>query len=762
VRTADILAKLEGVQGGDGRWIARCPAHEDNRQSLALTEADGGKTLLHCHAGCSSAAVVLSMGLSLKDLFADSRNGSKKPAKRFVAAYDYTDADGKLIYQAVRYEPKNFSQRRPDGNGGWTYKLSGVQPLPYRLPKIIAAAKAGGEVFVVEGEKDVHSLEAIGLVATCNSGGAGKWKPGFGKFLAGARVVILPDNDQVGEEHAQSVAASAHGKAASIRIVRLPDLPAKGDVSDWLAAGGAKEALLEFVAAAEEWSPTTIESPDDDLTTVFSDEPSPEELRVVFDPQDGEPCDDQAAPGDDAPKAPRLDDDEGRTELANARRLLKRYGRDILHCHAWRKWLVWGRTHWEIDRRGSVARKQVQIADALWRHVAFAEDEKERKELIAYCKQSASRRGVENAVALAAFEVSVDEQDLDAHPLLLNVRNGTLDLETGKLREPDRADLITKLCPTEYDPNAYSDDWEEFTTSTLPDPDVRVFIQRLCGYLLTGSVQEQILPIFWGGGANGKSTLVAAIREVMGPAYAMTADKSLLLVQKFSGHSTERMDLFGKRAVFASETEEGEKFAESFVKQLTGGGNIRGRRMREDAWEFKATHKILLETNAKPEVSGQDHAIWRRLRLVPFTQTFWDADKGESGPLELKQNKRLTELFKGPARPAILAWMVRGCRDWLRDGLTSPAAVIAATADYQTEQDKLAAFLEECCVQFPQCKVKAAPLYDGYRRWSESNGERPWTNTLFGKRIRQKFTSIKSNGVWYCGLALKDDREGLA
>ncbi|MDD4270175.1 MAG: DUF3987 domain-containing protein [Thermoguttaceae bacterium] len=174
---------------------------------------------------------------------------------KIVKTYDYRDESGTLLFQVCRIEPKDFRQRRPDGRGGWTWSVKGIRTVPYRLPELVAEPER--PVVVAEGEKDCDNLARIvGVLATCNAGGAGKWNEEHAKHLAGRRVVILPDNDERGQQHAQQVAASLYGLAESVRIVDLPGLPPKGDVSDWIAAGGSKEKLLPLLRGAAEWQPT--------------------------------------------------------------------------------------------------------------------------------------------------------------------------------------------------------------------------------------------------------------------------------------------------------------------------------------------------------------------------------------------------------------------------------------------------------------------------------------------------------------------------
>jgi len=247
---------LKPRQRQSGQWIAHCPAHSDERPSLSVTENEG-RILLHCFANCSIDQICASLGISVADLFdRENEDGNGQKAERIVAVYDYRDANGRLLFQTVRFEPKRFAYRQPDNNNGWRWTLEGVpRPLPlYRLPELLQADPQK-PVFVVEGEKDVDSLRQHGLVATTNPMGAGKWSQVDDSPLEGRHVVILPDNDEVGRKHAEQIAQSLYGRAASVRIVYLPDLPPKGDVSDWLEAGHTVSELLELVSQTPEWQP---------------------------------------------------------------------------------------------------------------------------------------------------------------------------------------------------------------------------------------------------------------------------------------------------------------------------------------------------------------------------------------------------------------------------------------------------------------------------------------------------------------------------
>lgn len=222
---------------GAKRGMAKCPAHEDRNPSLSVTEGRDGSTLLKCHAGCDTERIVAAAGRTMADLYVDVGNGRGQ----IIATYDYVDETGTLLYQVCRYFPKAFKQRCPDGAGGWTWNLNGVRRVLYRLPQLRTTVAAGKRVFVVEGEKDVAAVEKAGYTATCNSGGAGKWRPEYAVEFRGADIVVVTDKDAPGYAHARHVVHSLQGVAKRVVLVE----PAAGkDVSDHLAAGHGLRDLI--------------------------------------------------------------------------------------------------------------------------------------------------------------------------------------------------------------------------------------------------------------------------------------------------------------------------------------------------------------------------------------------------------------------------------------------------------------------------------------------------------------------------------------
>jgi 5S rRNA maturation endonuclease (ribonuclease M5) len=251
-RAATIATKCQQARRIGDRWQCLCPSHDDSTASLSI-RASEDRVLMHCHAGCDTKNILAILGLNERDLFVTSvSNGHKPDVKpRIVARYRYVDSEGRLLFETVRHKPKDFRQRRPDpaNPSQWIWKLDGITPVLYRLPEVLKAVQERQTVYVVEGEKDAEALTALGLIATCNPMGAGKWRDSYSEMLRGAQVVILPDNDKPGKDHAAQVAASLHGKAASVKVVELSGLPPKGDVSDWLSAGGDRSQLEALVQA---------------------------------------------------------------------------------------------------------------------------------------------------------------------------------------------------------------------------------------------------------------------------------------------------------------------------------------------------------------------------------------------------------------------------------------------------------------------------------------------------------------------------------
>lgn len=418
------------------------------------------------------------------------------------------------------------------------------------------------------------------------------------------------------------------------------------------------------------------------------------------------------------------------TDLGNAERLVDQHGEDIRYFTPAKTWFVWDGARWAEDRTLKVHRLAQTVVRAIYDEAAEATDSDSRKALAKWAVASEASGRLASVVDLARPKVPVVEEDLDSDPWLLNCPNGTIDLSTGDLLEHRREDLITKMTGVPYDPDALCPRWEQFLHEIMGgDLDLIAYMRRAVGYTLTGVDTEQAFLVLYGGGANGKSTFVNALDDVLGD-YAGTCGKDTLaagLRKSQGGANEELVEMRGKRLVSATETEQGEPLAEAMVKRLTGGEKITARKLFGHNITFRPTFTIWLSTNHLPQVKGTDTGIWRRLKLVPFSVTFSDDQKDPD----------LAEKLRSESA-GILAWAVRGCLEWQEHRLETPGAVLKATANYRAESDHLQAFIDDECFIDPHEKVDQRTLYARYVKWFEEGGEHGSMSSLDFKRSMER------------------------
>lgn len=439
-----------------------------------------------------------------------------------------------------------------------------------------------------------------------------------------------------------------------------------------------------------------------------------------------------------------------RSDYANALRLARHRGDRLLYVHGigWHTWT--GEGPWRFDELGArriaadLGRIVADEAAEAAAQAARAPDADAREKLqkgadalFGWARSSEMSGRIDAALGLAAPLLAVRAERLDADPLLLGCPNGALNLRSGKLRAHRRGDFITKLAGAEYHPKAAAPTFAAFLARIFRGrAEVVPYVQRLAGFWLTGLTDPALLAVLWGGGANGKSTLVGTLRAVLGD-YAAAAPPSFLIARSGEAHPTELAMLLGLRWIIASESGEGGRLDEERVKLLTGSDTITARRMRQDFFEFAPTHKLALQTNHRPIVRGTDEGIWRRIALIEF---------GETIPPE-ERDARLAEKLRAEL-PGVLAWAVEGCRAFLRDGLQPPEVVSVATAAYRSDSDAVGAFLSEECIQLPSLTCAGADLYAAYTAWADEAGERPMSQRALGLRLEERgFTRFKgTNG----------------
>jgi putative DNA primase/helicase len=500
-----------------------------------------------------------------------------------------------------------------------------------------------------------------------------------------------------------------------------------------------------LASTTEHWSPpqqvhtSSTDTLDDDVPN-DEDRPPPIESNhetIVGDPQTPLPYSDQT----------------------NAETLVRWYGRDIRYCNEFKQWLFWDGHRWAYDTTQHVMR----LAKAtIKRLAAKAEtlDDEAAKALLAHVKASLSASRLKAMVSLAESEpgVAIKPAELDQNRWLLNCRNGTIDLRTGKLHPHRREDWLTKCMDIDYNPNATCPNWLAFLWRVMDGPladevgheavllerhdraeHLVQFLQRAVGYSLTGVIAEHVLFFLYGGGQNGKSTFSETLAPLFGEYFQKAPTHLLMLKERtnLGAPSPELARLFGVRLVMACEVGEGQRLNETQVKDLTGDDIIVARNLYQGFIEFRPTYKLWMYGNHKPTINGTDEAIWRRPKLIPFTVKIPDEEV----------NPFFRERCLLPELPGILAWAIEGCLAWQREGLQVPDVVAEATRNYRREMDVMGQFIDDCCACIPDASVKASAIYAEYCKWCETNHEVALKQRNFGLKLSERgFTSAKGTG----------------
>lgn len=773
------------VPAGNG-YNVHCPAHSDNKASLSVTSGKKG-VLFKCQAGCLTPDIVQAVGLTMADLFFQpvsqnghhqngtvTNNGSKK--WQLIETYDYFKPDGSPAFQVQRMlsaKGKEFPIRWKNDSGEWVNGTSAgeyflaygewwrVKPttnknLPrrqypalqmylYKLPELLAS-DYDDYVFIVEGEKDVDRCRSLGLIATCNPQGAGKWQLEYNQYFENRIVVIIPDNDPPpsvdpitgkpikgfqGQSHAKEIFDSLAFTDATALVLDLPGLPIKGDISDWFDAGNTADQLRALVDKALSSPPQSSQSP--------PPPPNP--------------------PGQQSSQQQSIPKQYNTTDMGNAERFTDKFGDVVRYCSKLGKdgiWLIWDGKRWQMDERLKIHGMAKEIVPDIYTDAQNATYKADKERIFRWAVQTEGLATRNNMVKDARPSLAISADDLDKHIWLLNCLNGTVDLRTGKLLPHSQNDYLTKLVPVEYDEQAECPEWEKFLKSSQQDnQDVIDYIQKAVGYSLTGDVSEKCIFVLHGPPHTGKSTFIEAIQYLL-EEYAVKIQTQTIMYQRERGIPNDIAKLKGARFVHASEAEENERFAESRLKEMTGGDTLCGCFKYGEEFQFTPTHKLWLSTNHKPRVSG-DKAIWERIKLIPFVHEI---------PKE-KWDRSLRDKIRTEA-PGILRWAVEGCLKWRTDGLVDPQTVIGATGKYHDEQDIIGHFIDEYCELDPAYTEMAGNLYSAYKQWCTDNGERIESQRAFGFKLNdrnlysKKGTSGNEKGKvkWY-GIRLISSQQAV-
>ena len=688
---------LEVVLNGDkaGLWTDR--ATGAGGDIFALIGAHSGIDVLHDFPRVLDAAAdLLGRSRSIRVPKARKQDVPVDELGPATAKWDYLDAAGHLLAVVYRYDPPGQKKQfRP-----WDAKrrkMAPPDPRPlYNQPGIASAA----QVVLVEGEKCAQALIDMGIVATTAMHGANAptdktdWSA-----LSGKAVLIWPDRDKPGWEYAtQAAQAILSAGAKSCHVLYPPEDAVEG----WDAADAIAEGF--------------------DVATFLAHGPRLQMHDVA----------------DDSDPVVSSDESVWGTEDALALSFTRRYHRDWRYVAGWGKWLVWDGQRWRTEDTLAAT----DLIRSVCRQTALRADNPRVATKLA---SAGTVSGVER-LARADRRHAATTDEWDADPWLLNTQGGVLDLKTGRMRPHERTDRMTKI--TTATPGGDCQTWRQFIDEvTGGDKELEFYLQRMVGYALTGSTQEHALFFLYGTGANGKSVFVNTLATILGD-YATNAPMDTFMETRTDRHPTDMAGLRGARFVAAIETEQGKRWAESKLKNLTGGDKISARFMRQDFFEFFPQFKLFVAGNHKPAIRNIDEAMKRRLHLIPFTITVPPERRDKN-----LQQKLLAE------RDGILAWAVQGCLDWQRHGrLKPPQRVVDATEEYFEAEDALGRWLDERCVRETCAKSLTAELFNDWKQWAEAAGEFVGAQRRFSDQLITRGLEKWRNGMGvrgFQGIGLK-------
>jgi len=795
-----ILEHFDNVSEEQDGYLAKCPAHPDTRPSLRLWVGDDRKVRLACRAMCKNDDVVKAAGLRWPDMFdvtgdavtvpkerpelvsitsvvqlrmwldslpvgdgsyAEDRFGitthdAERLGLRFAEAmpfrsaeeYDAAVAGGflpgfvprsfvrfpRMVVPLVGFDGVTRGAQGRDLSGrcpGRWISLSNPEGQRWAPYGVFRGEAGYGVTLVTEGPGDGLTAAAVGYDAVAIRGAALAGSPELIDELAaglrGTQVIVAGDNDTAGSTFSIRLAEglAAHGIAVYVLAI-----PHEGDdLTDWRERDpeGFAGALHRAVKAAT--------------------------LAVA---RDAAEAADRKAEVVNRTGARAVTDSDGADAATQLRAMEEQFGGDdgnpdAVNAYAFAAWanggvkyakglgfMVWNGSVWECDF--DLLRSEIHRMGAA---LALAGEAKKAKPFLTTSRIDALVTELRSVPG-----VKVLTESFDASHHLLNFRNGTVDLRTGRLRPHDKADLLTVLLPMDYDPEAQCPRWEKFLTEIfMGSVDMARYMQRLTGYGITGNTSEQCFAVLHGSGANGKSVLTETLTSVFG-GITKTTPFATFEDSGSGGIPNDIAALRGARLVMASEGESGKPMSEAVLKRVTGKDKVTARFLRQEFFTFAPTFLIMLATNHKPKFRGQDEGLWRRVKLIPFERYFAPEER------DYDLDRKLLAESAG-----IVAWAVRGAVEWYKGGLQDPSAISNATRAFRETSNTLDGFFPGVVVADPAATTNGAEVYHAYRDWCEAEGLQPkevWSRTALYSALEERKISKKrtSKGMALVGIRL--------
>ena len=704
--TANLVERLQNVKpAGEGTWTACCPAHDDHTASLSISTGDDGRALLHCFANCATHDVLGAIGLTTADLFVKSNDNSnpRQSRSKIAATYSYVDADGREIYQTVRFTPKRFLQRRSDGNGGWIWNLKGVDRIPYRLPRVLATPMSE-MVFVVEGEKDCdRAWRDLKIVATTAPMGAGKFHKVDTAPLHGRRIVVIVDADDAGRKHGQQIAEQLHGDVNELKVIELPGVGPKGDLSDWMDNGGTVEQLRKLVEVAPVW-----------------------ELDSETEPN--------------VTAGPILDH---RDPMGMARRLVSdRYSHDGFQTvhHFQGIYHIWDGTRYVSVSEDAIRAALYSFLDRAYKYTKDRELEEFKPTRYRVLEVLSALSAISHLSDKGADAVSpptwlkcpsaLDDTD----PVdVLACRNGLLHLPTRYLHPHTPLFFSTNALDVDYDPDVGDpQSWIAFLKSVWPDDPHSIWsLQEWCGYLLAPDTRQQKALMIIGPKRSGKGTIARVIEHLVGQ--VNVASPTLTSLAGLFGAS----QFVGKTLAIISDARLSGRTDQAGIVELllkiTGEDLVTVNRKHLNAIEVHLPTRIIVLTNELPRLADASGALASRFIVLRLNESFYGREDHELTA------KLLTEL------PKILRWAIYGWQNLREVGrLSQPDSGTDLIQEMNDLGSPVSAFIREYCTVGRGRRVNVNDLWQAWSDWCEAEGrDHKGTKTTFGRDLAAAEPSVR-------------------
>ena len=723
--SSDFLSRLKHVKKvGGSQWCADCPSCGDKKQHLYISFAPNGKILLDCKKGCSFADIAAALDIRQNDFFPPSERTKKEPWE-LMREHIYTDISGGVLAKKQIF-------RKPDGSktavwyrlekGAYIKGLNGMKLPLYHLHKF---TKMTGTLVVVEGEKDVETVEQMEIAATTSPNGAGaKFRKDLIPYFKGRNVVIITDNDDAGKKYGLDIAEKIVKTASGVKLIGAaeiyPQVSHKGDISDIAAEVGiqkAKELLTQAVAAAVPFalSPPAADTPVQSLPdeTVAADNPIT--LKFAENPPESFPF-----------------NDKGNSALFGCV-----FG-DVCRFNVTaNEWYVYECGYWQADTGGMLtSRFAKQLHSELIRHSIKISDESRQKSFLDNVNRM-SRLNVREIMIKDSKEMNfIKSEILDSDPWLFNCKNGVYDLRNGYFRQHRPDDLMSRMSNVVFDENADCPVFKKFFREiTSEDTEKARFLQTVFGYCLTGDTSQECFFILYGSTTrNGKGTLMETFCHMLGndKGYAAAANPESFAVHRNRDSRQASGDiarLNGARCCNVSEPPKGMQLDAALMKTLTGRDTITARHLREREFQFRPQFKIIFNTNYLPYVNDESLFNSDRVRIITFDRHFGENERDLTLKDRLITQNEISGLFN---------WCLEGLKRYRSEGLIIPQCVKAATGNYRSDCDRQLIFFNECMTETPGRNCKAKDAFEVYRSWCKANGFQPENKTNFIAGLRRR------------------------